>query len=608
MLLCRFSIGGYSFNDHFEKPPELLEAFQAENLEDATRLLEQGADLNEIFYSFDCYKRGQCNDTTVLHYLMRHCGQQFRADLINSIVTSQGGSLRDECLRLLLPQAIDRADADLVKVLLDNDVDPHVSFGTTPFQQNNILLEAYHRRYQVDKHREIDQELKKYIRDLPSFYGLNFHFNDGTNPVARPSSTGLELLDKNMDEVHFYISIINEYKNTKKLSRETIDALNNKLDEAAVLFTSTIENGPNFAVAQPFWLALQQEMSDIKSSGLINIAIIHIIGLKLSLIADVSRISNEEASNLFLAMRAPRMRDLCAHYTSRAKTATLAELLVMHSLHDFAQFDYESLLKMVPIIKNNPIFGIQSFFYAALNRNRLLAYSPLGSVDAHGGFIRSFYTDLQWSTTMPMEFHNRAAFEDFDSSSMLLQHDWMHIKIYEELFYSFEKDSFNLYATLFSEATKEYLKNKDNLLDFALLIILFHEHGSIICSDHKKHFVPLEYNTQSKKSAAEVYGCKTELEFIIATAYPAFEYFTASLEKEYETSHPGEFELGRKNRASFENIDIALLLQACGAKMELDPQAPSTYGPEIVRVLLERLRNYPMGQTLLKHATEIRLE
>lgn len=561
--------------------PELLHfAIFTENKTLIEFLLNKKTNLSEKIPKLNCFPDAEHNDNSLGHFLIHHGSSDIKRFIFNHPKISTW-----DPLGVCIYSAVKTNNLALVKKLVESGVEPHLRRPDRSAKINFF---------------EISEELKKYIVvDLPSFYGIPSTVRKDV--FAKPAPTGLAILDDNLEEVDRFAKIIYEYKTNKVLSPQSIQYLNTKLDEALELFRERIEQGPNFRHAKVFWEHIQSEVEKIKLSNLVNLPLLHIVGLKLCFISDLSQITSQEATEEFSKFRENRIKVLL-RYNKTSSFPTLESLIFFDAINNFGELKVKNLLESIPLFDKNPIFGLNAFFYAAFNGMPLLAYCPEGSSEAHGGFVKSFYNDSIWSRYVPQEMWLLISKQTFSSSVLFLSHDWMHFEIYRRILNN--SDALKLYIDLFNQALDDFrISGGNNLLDFPVLFLFFHEYGMIM--NQAAQYLRAEYNSQPKQETITTYHCGTEIEFYIRTRFPAYEHIIPYLEKKYENTHPEEFEAARQALANFQISDYASLLKECGASMALDLEKPWTNGPEVARVLIEHLKSSEMGRIILEHSPKI---
>lgn len=387
------------------------------------------------------------------------------------------------------------------------------------------------------------------------------------NPISLPAPRGIPFLDDGLDDVGIYVEMINHWRENGHMNDEAKTILNQKLLNAIELFRPQIEHQPNFLACKEYWHQLNKEVSKLIENKAVDIPMMHIVGLKLVILKDISHLSSKENSDYFLGKLAKDVRnsDVILNVTDtlirsiiKYSSSTIAHLLE-NSLKETRKLIKEHMFETMPLFNNSGVFGLNAFFYAFFNNIAIHTYPAAADSIVHAeryNTYQAYFEQLHYLKDSRLKLDMS---ETFFSSILFASHDRGHTQRYRLTFNTSDQ----------CRLLRIYLSMDQNLLSsetLAKLIVLFyacHELEHTSTDDGIINRATYTFIDQHQYAGC----CKTESERLLNAHY-------------------------HKQRALEKTDDFASLLYRAGCDIAYNRDDPWNNGREVIRIFTEALGRF----------------
>ncbi len=294
-------------------------------------------------------------------------------------------------------------------------------------------------------------------------------------------------MNEAIEEVDFLIQLSEKEKSKAITHQDSKNLYFFILDKANYFITQlAAEDAPGFNENSLNKIqSYKAEITNKYHQNSLKITTLFLLGIKLAFLADDCRIDMEKATaaKLFFPKQAqPRLRYLFSSKINQKQAAQLQKYAYIADL-SFDELERQmSDIPIIPLISEDPEFGIMTFLYSA-SKGYLIVGVPINNQSsAHGGITTSYKKFLNYMDDKNKIDRTVLLDLNFSSSIMGFEHDLDHvqrmIKIFDENNnYRMNPEVKTVYKKVF-----EILQNKWTAMEHpsaaALFIFwLFHENG-----------------------------------------------------------------------------------------------------------------------------------
>lgn len=289
-----------------------------------------------------------------------------------------------------------------------------------------------------------------YIIIFFSSFGFSAHhkidYEYDPDFLQKPAPIGNNIFDdaNELEVIDNYIKIINEFRQTELISDESKVFLNKELRKTLTEFFVHLEQNQNFLFAKPYWYALEREVEQIIEKNVVDIPVMHAIGVKLILIADLSKFSCHEMGKIYLNSNL-NTKDAILYkasniirFITKKNISSIKEFLDFDIVNKYTCIKQIYLNETIPLFNETGLFAINSFFYAFFNKIQIQTYPFVGTSTVHAGYYGTYSDFLMFAHHKSRESYKKSllANEHFTSSILLAEHDRLHRDYYRMNFYS----------------------------------------------------------------------------------------------------------------------------------------------------------------------------
>jgi hypothetical protein len=283
-----------------------------------------------------------------------------------------------------------------------------------------------------------------------------------------------------------------------------------KLLVLLTFFSPCIESGPSFLAIKKYWKKFNKNIKKLQESSSIDIPFLHIVGLKLILLADLSHFSSVKKARQFLVdEREDRKRDsiISQYKIFIGKIFIYEHCNIKDILRKSLNYNYkkirsiEELKKTIPFFSCRGVFGINGLLYAYFNELLIQSYPVIGNDQAHNGKWGSFSRHVQFFPNDPDATGSLFKEEKFLSSVLFAEHDRKHN---DSIRYN-HKQSHALYLPFYEKFSFDPANKVQSFLQLITLFFVVYEVPHIISIKGFKNMLTMIFREYDYYKGPESY-------------------------------------------------------------------------------------------------------